>query len=112
MLPPSGGGLILKTHFMLGQELIGGEISQDTAALPDTPLSGIIKKKDLEPKEETNNIPKKKLYHRKGAPGGAEGKTAAIELMAPYKVDGYGNNKGQKHCIYYQYGRSGVDTED
>ena len=89
-----------------------GKIFQDTAALPDAPLSGIIKKKDLEPKEETNNVSNKKLYYRKSIRGGAKGKTATIELMAPYKVNGYGNNKGKKYRIYYQYGRSGVDPED
>ncbi len=107
-----GVGLNTREGVKSNTSYLDGKIFQDTAALPDAPLSGIIKKKDLETKKERNNVSNKKLYYRKGIPGGAKGKTATIELMTPYKVNGYGNNKGKKYCIYYQYGRSGVNSED
>jgi len=42
----------------------------------------------------------------------AKRKTTAIELMAPDKIDGYGNNKRKKHRVYDQCGGSGVNAQD
>ncbi len=91
---------------------MGGQIFQDTAALAGAQLSEIAIKEDLKPKKKTNNIPDKKVYCGRDLSGSTKGKTATIEFVVPYQVYGYGNNKGKKCCIYYQYGRSGVDTED
>jgi hypothetical protein len=71
-----------------------------------------MKKQYLEPNQETNDISNKKMHRRKGMPGGAKGKTTAIELMTPNQINGNGNNKGKKHCVYYKSGRTGIDAED
>ena len=71
-----------------------------------------MKKKDLKPNQETNDISNKELRCRKDMPGGAKGKTTAIELMTPYQINGNGYNKGKKHCVYNKCSRTGIDAED
>jgi len=85
---------------------------EDTAALPDAPPSAMNKKEDVEAEKKANDISNEKLDRRKCLIGGTKRKTTAIELMAPDKIDGYGNTKGKKHCVDDQCGRTGVDAQD
>jgi hypothetical protein len=68
-------------------------IFQNTTSLANTPSSVPIKKEDLETKNKINDISNKQLHSRRGVPGFAKGKAAAIEFMAPYKIDRNDNNE-------------------
>ena len=72
----------------------------------------MTKKENVESEEQTDDISNQKLDRRKSLIGGTERKTTAIELMAPDKIDGYGNNKGKEHRVYDQCGGTGVDAQN
>ena len=62
-------------------------IFQNTTSLVNTPPSVPIKKEDLETKNKINKISNKQLHSRRGMPGFAKGKAAAIEFLAPYQIN-------------------------